>query len=197
MRNLINKSKLIDSATNLNFIRSKYDEIDCESRFVGILGARGTGKSTLVLQYLKKTYGLNDHASYWSLDDIYFSNHSLIETIESYYQLGGRFLVLDEVHKYPTWARELKNAYDFYKDLRVVFTGSSVIDMLNLEVDLSRRAVLYHLTGLSFREYLNFTKVTQIPIYSLNEILSNHIVIGHFITTNKTNDNSGQWRNKK
>ncbi|WP_052307607.1 AAA family ATPase [Belliella baltica] len=85
------------------------------------------------------------------------------------------------MHKYPTWARELKNAYDFYKELKVVFTGSSVIDMLNLDVDLSRRAVLYYLTGLSFREYLNFTKDTQIPIFPLNEILSNHIDIANSI----------------
>ncbi|TVP49998.1 MAG: AAA family ATPase [Mongoliibacter sp.] len=181
MEDLNQKSKLIVSSTSLKMIRSKYDEIDWDSRLVGILGARGTGKSTLVLQYLKKAYGLSDRAAYWSLDDIYFSNHSLIETIESFYHFGGRFLVLDEVHKYPTWARELKNAYDFYKELKVVFTGSSVIDMLKLDVDLSRRAVLYDLTGLSFREYLNFTKNIQLPIFQLNEIISNHVDIANSI----------------
>ncbi len=181
MKDLNQKSKLIVVSTSLKMIRSKYDEIDWDSRLVGILGARGTGKSTLVLQYLKKAYGLSDRAAYWSLDDIYFSNHSLIETIESFYHFGGRFLVLDEVHKYPTWARELKNAYDFYKELKVVFTGSSVIDMLKLDVDLSRRAVLYDLTGLSFREYLNFTKNIQLPIFQLNEIISNHVDIANSI----------------
>ncbi|MFD2034117.1 ATP-binding protein [Belliella marina] len=181
MENLVNKSKLIVGATSLDIIRSKYDEIDWDSRLIGILGARGTGKSTLVLQYLKKKYGLSDLAAYWSLDDIYFSNHSLIETIENFYQVGGRFLVLDEVHKYPSWARELKNAYDFYKELKVVFTGSSVIDMLKLDVDLSRRAVLYHLTGLSFREYLNFANKMQLPVFSLEEILSNQIELANSV----------------
>ncbi|MCH7415746.1 AAA family ATPase [Belliella sp. R4-6] len=181
MENLVNKSKLIVGGTSLDIIRSKYDEIDWDSRLIGILGARGTGKSTLVLQYLKKKYGLSDLAAYWSLDDIYFSNHTLIETIENFYQVGGRFLVLDEVHKYPSWARELKNAYDFYKDLKVVFTGSSVIDMLKLDVDLSRRAILYHLTGLSFREYLNFANKMQLRVFSLDEILSNHIELANSV----------------
>lgn len=181
METLNQKSKLIIGSTNLKTIRNKYEEIDWESRLVGILGARGTGKSTLVLQYLRKTYGLSDQAAYWSLDDIYFGNHTLIETIESFYFSGGRFLVLDEVHKYPTWARELKNAYDFYKELKIVFTGSSVIDMLRLDVDLSRRAILYNLSGLSFREYLNFTNNLELPLFSLGEILSGHIDLANMV----------------
>lgn len=182
MENLIFKSKAIIQSTSLEIIRDKSQEIDWESRLIGILGARGTGKTTMVLQQLKSRFGLSDYAMYWTMDDIYFTSNSLIETIEKFRNRGGKLVVLDEVHKYPDWAKEIKNSYDFYKDIQIIFTGSSIIDMMKLDVDLSRRAVLYNLPGLSFREYLNFRRIAKFPKLKLENLIANHIELANEIT---------------
>ena len=154
---LLEQSEGLVAATPLRFQRYLAREIDWNSRLIGIKGARGTGKTTLLLQWLRQK-GLPAHkAAYFSLDDLYFATHSLVDTGRQFYKEGGQVLVLDEVHKYPGWAREIKNLYDFHQDLQMVFTGSSIIDIAQQEGDLSRRALMYELHGLSFREYLAFT----------------------------------------
>lgn len=174
MEALEQKSKIIAASISLEFIRSFYDTVDWDSRLIGIVGARGTGKTTMILQYLKNHFASSDEAIYLTLDDIYFTNNTLLDVIERFRHRGGKHIFLDEVHKYPNWAIEIKNIYDYYKDIKIVFTGSSIIDLLKQEVDLSRRAVMYELPGLSFREYLAFSGIADLPSFSLHEILTNH-----------------------
>ncbi len=166
------------SNVSLDFTRSAMDEIPWRAQLVGIKGARGVGKTTLLLQYIK--LHLSDQIAqtlYVSLDSFWFSSHSLSELIEDFYKQGGKFLFLDEVHKYPNWAQELKNAYDDYPDLKVVFTGSSALEILNARADLSRRAVMYEMQGFSFREFLGIETKIDFSILSLNEILEKHVEI--------------------
>ena len=154
------------------FKRYLYPRIDWNNRLIGIKGARGTGKTILVLQYLKQKQLNVSKAAYFSVDDIYFTTHSLLETGRDFYLQGGKVLVLDEVHKYPTWAQEIKNLYDRYKDLQIIFTGSSILDISRQQADLSRRAVIYELHGLSYREYLKLQKILETEPFSLDEITS-------------------------
>ncbi len=151
------------------------DEIRWESRLIGITGARGVGKTTLVLQYLKKEFEVSDQSALFaSMDHIWFSSHSLLELADQFSKEGGKVLVLDEVHKYPGWSRELKNIYDFYPELKVIFTGSSLLEILNSAADLSRRALMYHLKGMSFREYVNFETGNNFSALALEEVLQYH-----------------------
>lgn len=173
MVELIRKSNLLLRDQSENPVRALYHTIDWNDRLIGILGARGTGKTTLLLQHLKSTFK-NGEGLYLSLDDIYFSGHRLVEIAEQFRQTGGKTLYIDEVHKYPDWAREIKNIYDFYRDIRIVFTGSSVTDMLRQNADLSRRAIQYELPGLSYREYLYFSEIHSFPPVSLSDILKRH-----------------------
>ncbi len=181
MEQLIIKSNWLVSRVTEQFVRYLYKQIDWDWRMVGIIGARGVGKSTLLLQHLKNTHGISKQAVYVSLDDFYFTNNRLYDFVEQYRALGCRYFYLDEVHKYPTWARELKNLYDTYSDINLIFTGSSIIDILKEKVDLSRRAVLYKLNGLSFREYLSITNLAHEPAFTLDEVLTNHVQIANEI----------------
>lgn len=157
-----------------HFRRYLYDEIAWDDRLIGILGARGVGKTTLMLQHLKQSFGISDEAMYISLDDFYFTRHTLFDTAEVFYQNGGRFLYVDEVHKYKDWSLELKNVYDIFPDLKVIFSGSSALELHKSRGDLSRRAALYHLHELSFREYLNLRFQKTLPAYRLDDLISNH-----------------------
>ena len=153
--------------------RSLMDEINWNARLIGIRGARGVGKTTMMLQHIKETYGLNPTAAlYASLDHLYFSRHSLLDLAEEFYNQGGQCLYLDEVHKYEGWSREIKNIYDGFPELKVVFTGSSLLNILNAEADLSRRCVSYDMQGLSFREYLLFKEGLSFPAIALEDILT-------------------------
>ena len=158
---------------SVDFIRSLMNDIQWEMRLVGIRGARGVGKTTLLLQYMKKFLPRDASSLYVSLDNFWFTEHRLIELVDNFTKKGGKYLFLDEVHKYPNWSQELKNAYDDYPDLKIVFTGSSLLEILNARADLSRRAVIYQMQGLSFREYLNMTLSTDFQIYKLEDILKN------------------------
>jgi predicted AAA+ superfamily ATPase len=144
---------------------------------IGIIGARGVGKTTMILQYMKESHGLSKEALYVSADDVYFINHSIISLAEDFIKRGGKFLYLDEVHKYEGWAREIKNIYDYYAELTVVFTGSSAIEIEKGAVDLSRRVLLYSLNGLSLREYISLTTNQALPVVTIDSILQNHIEI--------------------
>ena len=127
-----------------------------------------------MLQYIKLNYPPGSRiALYCTLDSIYFSNHTLLELAEKFYLQGGKHLFLDEVHKYPTWRKELKEIYDLYPSLQVVFSGSSLLNILNADADLSRRCLAYNMYGLSFREYLMFYKDIRFPVMTLTEVLEN------------------------
>lgn len=158
---------------SVGFIRSLMNDIQWETRLIGIRGARGVGKTTLLLQYMKKNLPRNANSLYVSLDNYWFTEHSLIELVDNFTKRGGKYLFLDEVHKYPNWSQELKNAYDDYPDLKIVFTGSSLLEILNARADLSRRVAIYQMQGLSFREYLNIMLSTDFQIYDLENILKN------------------------
>jgi len=160
------------SGLSLSFIRSIMDEIEWNARLIGIKGARGVGKTTLLLQHIKKYHKHDETALYVSLDDIWFANHRLTELTDDFVKKGGRLLFLDEVHKYPDWSIEIKNIYDDYPELRIVFTASSMLEILDARADLSRRATVYKMQGLSFREYLNFIQEINLKRYSLNDIFT-------------------------
>jgi len=175
MEELYNISRLLIQSVSLDFVRSLYGNVHWQSRLIGIKGSRGVGKTTLLLQYLHRHPLPTSQKLYISLDDIYFSNNNLLEFGSQFYKLGGKLLVIDEVHKYPNWSQEIKNLYDRYVDLQIIFTGSSIMEINKLEGDLSRRAVMYHLKGLSFREYLHYQYGIALPALQLNDILDHKI----------------------
>ena len=154
-----------------NFHRYIFDAIKWDNRMLGLVGPRGTGKTTLFLQRIKEAHSL-DNTLYVSADHLYFSEHSLFETAETFNKNGGMFLFIDEVHKYPGWSRELKMMYDAFPDMHVYFTGSSVLDIEKGEADLSRRAPKYEMQGLSFREYLAIRHGIESPALTLEDILA-------------------------
>ncbi len=159
--------------TNTTFIRGDMERIPWGERLIGIKGARGTGKTTLLLQHAK-LHLPKDTCLYVSLDNIWFSENKLVDLADRFSKTGGTHLLIDEVHKYPNWSQEIKNIYDDYPELTVVFTGSSLLEILNKRADLSRRAFPYTIQGLSFREYLNMTQQLNLPAYSLHDILKHH-----------------------
>lgn len=177
MEKLIDKSTKKIQNVKMDFTRFLYETINWDRRLIGIKGARGTGKTTLLLQYLKKEFGDNEQVLYVSLDDVYFAANSLVDLVEQFVKLGGKVIALDEVHKYPSWSRELKNLYDDYSDIKIVFTGSSFLDIDKAEYDLSRRAVLYELPVLSLREFIVLENGIELPKFSIDDILTNHRAI--------------------
>lgn len=161
--------------TPLEFVRYKYDEINWDSRLVGIIGPRGVGKSTMILQRIKQSSeGVH---LYVAADNIYFTNHTLIGFADDFVKEGGTHLYIDEIHKYQGWSRELKQIYDMHPALKVVFTGSSVLDIKRGEADLSRRVLMYMMQGLSFREYLQLFHGIKSRVFSLEEILSQQVSV--------------------
>jgi len=172
MEELLEVSNNLISKTSLTFKRYLYDKINWNNRLIGIKGARGVGKTTMLLQWLKAHKSRAHQKAYLSLDELYFTTHNLIDTAKAFYQHGGKVLVLDEVHKYPTWSKEIKNIYDRYPDLQIIFTGASIIDIAKQEADLSRRAVIYQLAGMSYREYLELYHQLSFPALSLDEIIA-------------------------
>ena len=152
------------------FHRYLYNDVNWNARMVAITGARGVGKSTMVLQYVK-TQISDCKVLYISADHTFFTTHTLVEVADDFSKEAGSLLVIDEVHKYPDWSRELKQIYDTHPDLKVIFTGSSVLDIIDGVADLSRRVLHYTMYGLSFREYLGLFHHISVPKYSLEEIL--------------------------
>ena len=153
------------------------DQINWDFKLIAISGARGAGKTTLALQYLKHFPNDYSHKLYLSLDDIYFASNRLIDVVDHFVKYGGKILVLDEMHKYPNWSIEIKNIYDDYDDLKTVLTGSSLLQISKGEADLSRRVVKYLLPAMSFREFIEFDQKIKFPTYSLEKILSEHSTI--------------------
>lgn len=174
METLFRKHRIFVSQVSMTIVRQMINTIDWEKQLVSIRGSRGIGKTTLMRQYIRQTYGVNaGEALYCVMDSMYFTNHTLLEVAERFHLMGGKHLFLDEVHKYPTWSKEIKEITDLWPDLKITFTGSSLLQILNADADLSRRVLNYDMAGLSFREYLQFYKGIELPSYSLEEILSN------------------------
>lgn len=173
MESLFQKHRVLVSQVNMKIVRQLMNSIDWEKQLVSIRGSRGVGKTTLMRQYIRKTYGVNaGEALYLVMDSMYFTTHSLLDVAERFHLMGGKHLFLDEVHKYPTWSREIKEICDLWPDLKITFTGSSLLQILNADADLSRRVLSYDMTGLSFREYLQFYKGIELPSYPLDKLLS-------------------------
>lgn len=154
MESLINKCRRLIAITKTDYVREIVHNINWNCRLISIRGARGVGKTTLMLQYLKQHNIDYKTMLYVSLDSNYFTRNSLLDFAEQFYMQGGKHLFIDEVHKYPGWSKEIKEIYDSYPELKLVISGSSLLDVLNADADLSRRCVPYEMQGLSYREYL-------------------------------------------
>lgn len=174
MEQLFQYSNQLISQVDTGFKRYAHSDINWQNRLIGLIGPRGVGKTTLVLQYINQNLEITQ-SLYVTTEDFYFATHSLTELADSFVKNGGKNLFIDEIHKYPNWSRELKLIYDYHKDLKIVFTGSSVLDIKKGSSDLSRRAVVYTMQGLSFREYLELFHQIQVPKFSLHDILSHQL----------------------
>lgn len=160
--------------TSTSFHRYMYDRIHWDARMIGLLGPRGVGKTTLVLQHIKEQ--LPRRASlYVEAEDFYFASHRLLNLADEFARMGGKYLFIDEIHKYPDWSRELKLIYDYHSELQVVFTGSSVLDISKGVSDLSRRALTYEMQGLSYREYLQLFHDIDFPLCTLEQLLQQEV----------------------
>lgn len=168
------KHKLEDTSTR--YFRYKYHEIHWSGRVFGIVGPRGVGKSTMLLQYIKENLDVA-HSLYISADQLYFATHSLLEVADQFSKMNGKHLFIDEIHKYPDWSRELKEIIDTYSDMQVVISGSSILDIFQGMADLSRRMPIYEMQGLSFREYLALFHDIEVSAYSLSQILAHQATI--------------------
>jgi len=169
---------------NIKTKRYLYDKIDLDNKLIAILGARGTGKTTLMLQLIKEKFEISE-TIYLSLDHIFFLENRLVNVIEDFYtRYGIKNFFLDEVHKYKNWQQEIKNIYDFYNDIKIVVSGSSSINIKQAKYDLSRRCVTYILHGLSFREFLNIKYGENYKSYDFHEIIENYYDIAFGIAEN-------------
>ena len=164
------------NSTPTDFYRYMYHKIKWKGRSFGVVGPRGVGKSTMLLQYIKQNLGTSD-TLYVSADHLYFSEHRLVELADYFVKMGGKHLFVDEIHKYADWSRELKQIYDSYDDLQIIVSGSSILDIYKGLADLSRRMPIYNMQGLSFREYLHLFHGIEMPALSIDDILSQKAVI--------------------
>lgn len=175
MEVLKQKSLIKINEVNTTFKRYLYYKIDWNDRLIIIKGARGVGKTTLILQHIKETFGNNENILYTSLDDIWFADNTIVSLADQFVKMGGTHLFLDEVHKYPNWAREIKNIYDDYSELKLILTSSSALQIIQGKADLSRRAVIYQFNEMSIREYLMLHYKINIPVISIKNLLERHI----------------------
>ena len=181
MQILLNFQENLLQSIHNDFRRHLHDKVNWNQRMLGIKGPRGAGKTTLLLQHLK--YDLSGKGLYLTADHPWFYKNSLLDTAIDWYQQGGEVLLIDEVHKYPNWSRELKNIYDGIPQLKVVFSASSALDIYRGQADLSRRVISYSLPGLSIREFLTFAGIATFPPVSFDEIRQSHREISREITS--------------
>lgn len=176
METLLNTSRELVGQLGEIYLRQAYEQLDSEHRLVGIVGPRGIGKTTYLLHSLKKAQLKGVEGTYFSADHLYFTQNTLLGFADQWVKrYDGRLLCIDEIHRYSNWAQELKNIYDQFPQLKILFSGSSSIDLIQQKYDLSRRASLKHLEGFSFREYLEFTLGKNFPILSLNQLTKNSV----------------------
>ena len=168
------KRKLRDTPTDL--IRYKYRQIAWQGHAFGLVGPRGVGKSTMLLQYIKMQHDSKD-TLYVSADSLYFASHTLVDLADHFYKMGGKHLFIDEIHKYEGWSVEVKQIYDSYSDLQVVISGSSILDITKGMADLSRRVPIYEMQGLSFREYLHLFHGIKMEAVSIGQLLGHEYEI--------------------
>jgi predicted AAA+ superfamily ATPase len=171
METLLAKSAKKVVSVNGKVKRLIYDNIQWTERLILLLGYRGVGKTTILLQRLEE---FGEKGIYFSLDDLYFESNRLVTVIEQLYTLGFRTFFMDEVHRYQFWSKDLKQLYDDYEDIHLIATGSSILEVAKGQADLSRRAIVYHLQGLTFREYLQFEKKIILEPIDLETILERH-----------------------
>ena len=181
MKNLIQQFHRRLQSVNLSFVRYLHKEINWNNRLIAIVGARGVGKTTLLLQHIQLNHKNLDEVLYISLDNLYFGNHSLSDLVDEFAKLGGKYLFIDEVHKYPNWSIEIKNIYDNYPELFIVITGSSALDIHKGKGDLSRRILVFKMNGLSFREFIQLKYQIKFETYTLSEITENALQISQEI----------------
>lgn len=173
------------SNTDVSFVRYLYSQINWNNRLIAIVGSRGVGKTTMLLQHIRQNYDVHSgEVLYASLDNLWFTTHTLLDLADDFNNNGGKALFLDEVHKYPSWSREIKNIYDSYPKMKVVFTGSSMLEIYKSNVDLSRRLVKYTLYGMSFREFLELEHGYKMEAVGFEEVLKNHIKIAAEVKEN-------------
>ena len=177
MEELFEKSQRLLTKSEAGYQRSTLRPINWQWQLNGVVGARGTGKTTLLLQQLRKLQQAGNSVLYATLDDLYFTDNKLYTLAIDFYKQGGNYLFLDEIHKYPSWSRELKNLYDSVPELKITFSGSSILEITRQDVDLSRRALFYELPGLSFREYLRLAKGIDLSPIVISDLLSRHTTI--------------------
>jgi len=159
---------------SLDIKRYLFLKITLNNRFIILKGARGVGKTTLLLQHIKQKHGLSSEALYISLDDLWFSEHNLVDLADLFVKEGGKYLYIDEIHKYPNWSQALKNIYDDHHGLSIIATSSSSLNILQGTADVSRRALIYELKELSLREFLLFRTGKDYPVYSIDDLLKHH-----------------------
>lgn len=162
------KRKLHDTPTEL--IRYKYEEIEWGGHAFGLVGPRGVGKSTMLLQHIKTQLKAKD-TLYVSADHLYFTSHTLVELADRFYKMGGKHLFIDEIHKYDGWSTEVKQIFDSYSDLQLVISGSSILEITKGMADLSRRVPIYEMQGLSFREYLHLFHSIKMDVVKMEKLL--------------------------
>lgn len=160
--------------TPMKYFRELHETINWNVRIIGILGQKGVGKSTLILQHIKRLDNINE-SLYVSADDMYFSANSLIDTAKAFFARGGKYLYIDEIHKYEHWSREIKMMYDMLPLLNVVYSGSSILDLKEGGTDLSRRVIEYQMPVWSFREYLNIRNGWNLKSTGMEDILKGKV----------------------
>lgn len=161
------------SLVPLRFVRSFMRQIDWSLRLIAIKGSKGVGKSTLMQQYIKQNFAPDDrHVLYCSADTSYFTNHTLVDTADQFCKIGGQYLFIDEIHKYENWSREIKDIYDLHRNLHIVISGSSLLQINDGQADLSRRLTAYDMPGLSFREFLAMDCGINADAVSLNDLIA-------------------------
>lgn len=174
MKNLFDKHVRFYKQTPMSIIRQCGLEINWDTPLLALRGSKGVGKSTIMLQHIKQHYSISDRTVlYCSCDGAYFASHTLLDLVSQFYKIGGKHLFLDEIHKYPNWSREIKEAHDLYPNMRIVLSGSSLLSLQEGDADLSRRCVNHDIQGLSFREFLHFYHGINFPKYTLEQLLAN------------------------